>query len=199
MVSAKTKRKPKRAASGRVSRTGQPSRSHLTVAELARFQEALLAKRGELLGDMEVIDDGTAADETSIADSLDNSRDRNARDDAFGLLEREWALLGEINAALARIEGGTYGICLGTGHPIHKARLVSCPWVRYGIEYAKSLESRRYVPSPESAFAASGGEHPLALATRPTLRLRKKLGASHEPVDLTVVVPVRRAAEGGQE
>ena len=56
------------------------------------------------------------------------------------LLESERAMLAEIDEALERIENRTYGICLGTGQPISKARLQARPWAKYCIEYAHMLE-----------------------------------------------------------
>jgi len=58
----------------------------------------------------------------------------------LGLIESERQILREIDEALARIENGTYGICLATGRPISKARLKAKPWAKYCIEYAKRLE-----------------------------------------------------------
>lgn len=39
--------------------------------------------------------------------------------------------LDEVQAALKRIEEGTYGICEKTGKPIDKARLLAVPEARY--------------------------------------------------------------------
>lgn len=49
--------------------------------------------------------------------------------------ERE--LLGEIDAALTRIDDGTYGVCEETGEPIGLARLEAKPWARLCIEAAR--------------------------------------------------------------
>lgn len=59
------------------------------------------------------------------------------------LLDHERETLREINAALQRIDDGTYGICEGTGHPISKARLKASPWTRYSYEYMLALEQGR--------------------------------------------------------
>jgi hypothetical protein len=49
-------------------------------------------------------------------------------------------MLREINEALERIDAGTFGICLGTGQAIGKARLMARPWAKYCIEYARLIE-----------------------------------------------------------
>ena len=51
--------------------------------------------------------------------------------------------LREIDEATQRIIDGTYGICLGTGKPIKKRRLMAIPWAKYSIEYAKQMEQGR--------------------------------------------------------
>jgi len=58
----------------------------------------------------------------------------------LGLLESEQALLREIDEQLVRIEEKTYGICMGTGQPIPKARLRAKPWAKYTVEFTRMLE-----------------------------------------------------------
>lgn len=47
------------------------------------------------------------------------------------LLARERDPLGEINAAIRRIEEGHYGVCEHTGRPIDASRLRALPWTRH--------------------------------------------------------------------
>ena len=56
------------------------------------------------------------------------------------LAEAERRRLREIDAALARIEDRTYGVCQMTDKPIPKARLNAKPWARYTIEAAREIE-----------------------------------------------------------
>lgn len=53
----------------------------------------------------------------------------------------------EIEAALARIERGVYGICEETDEPIEVERLRALPWTRLSIEGAEIREAlqRRFV------------------------------------------------------
>ena len=53
-------------------------------------------------------------------------------------------LIREIDAALARIDNGTYGFCELTGKPIKPERLEELPWARYSIEAARERERRPY-------------------------------------------------------
>ena len=51
-----------------------------------------------------------------------------------GLEEGAQQTLTEIDAALKRIEDGTYGTCEVCGKPISAERLAAIPWVRLCID-----------------------------------------------------------------
>jgi DnaK suppressor protein len=59
---------------------------------------------------------------------------------SFSLRDRELARLREIDAALYRIDEGTYGMCEESGEPIEKKRLEKQPWAKYTIYYAEQME-----------------------------------------------------------
>jgi RNA polymerase-binding transcription factor DksA len=58
---------------------------------------------------------------------------------ALGILSRENDALSEVDAAIQRIQDGTYGICHETGEPIPEVRLRIVPWTRFTKE---ALERR---------------------------------------------------------
>lgn len=60
--------------------------------------------------------------------------------------ERLRERLAEIEAALARIETGKFGVCEETEEPIEHDRLLAIPWTRLSIEGAEMRESmnKRY-------------------------------------------------------
>jgi len=62
---------------------------------------------------------------------------------SFELRERDLRRLREIDAALAKIEDGTYGICEDTEEPIGKKRLEKMPWTRLSIQAAEQEERER--------------------------------------------------------
>jgi len=91
---------------------------------LLRGREEMLRRRGdhregeeELFGVREP-DPGDAAAAAGGAIPLDS------------LSEGEQARVGEIEAALARIDDGTYGVCEQCGEPIGARRLDAVPWAR---------------------------------------------------------------------
>jgi len=60
--------------------------------------------------------------------------------------------LREIDEAMERIKDGTYGICLGTGKPINKRRLMAIPWAKYSIEYARLVEQELESLRPQAEY-----------------------------------------------
>lgn len=130
----------------------------LTRAQLKEMRQALLAKRRAILGDMSTMEaealgiarHGAAGDLSNVpTHPADIGTDNYEQEFTLGLLESERILLMEIDEALERIDNGTYGICLGTGKPINKARLEARPWAKYCIEYARLLEKGLIRPGEE--------------------------------------------------
>ena len=73
-----------------------------------------------------------------MADAATDSFDRDL---VLGLVSFEQEGLYEIDAALKRIEDGTYGICELTGKRIPWKRLEAIPWTRFSIEAENRLEA----------------------------------------------------------
>ena len=129
----------------------------LSKAELKKVRAMLLAKRHDLLGDMIAMEaeahrsrDANSGDLSSMPTHLaDLGTDNFEQEFTLGLLESERALLTEIDQALERIENRTYGICLGTGEPINKPRLMARPWAKYSIEYARLIEKGLAEPAED--------------------------------------------------
>lgn len=130
----------------------QTPKPRLSAAELEHFQQLLLDKRRELLGNVSKIE-GEALRQSRLDASGDLSSmpihmadlgtDNFEQEFSLDLMDSERRLLIEMEDALHRIETGTFGICEGTGKPISKARLEAQPWARYSVEYAKMVENRR--------------------------------------------------------
>ena len=70
------------------------------------------------------------------AETADRSRD-------VGELEDWAAELSEIEAALRRLDDGTYGLCEVCGKPIPDERLEANPTARFDIEHQRAAESGR--------------------------------------------------------
>lgn len=62
---------------------------------------------------------------------------------SLGLASKDREVLQKIDAALKRIEDGTYGFCLATKKPISQARLKAIPYAEYCLEYQEELDKKR--------------------------------------------------------
>ncbi len=117
----------------------------ITKADIETFKTLLLEKYNEIMDNVSSMEKDTLqkaqTDLSKVPIHLgDAGSDTFETDNTLGIVDSERKLLEEIDQALERIEQGTYGICLGSGKPIGKARLVAIPWAKYCIEYATSLE-----------------------------------------------------------
>jgi DnaK suppressor protein len=120
----------------------------LLTKELEHFRDLLLEKRREIVGDMssmerEALRSGGGGLSSLPVHMADMGTDNYEQEFTLGLVEKDRNLLREINAALAKIQNGTYGLCEGTGKPINKVRLEAQPWARLSIEHARQMERQR--------------------------------------------------------
>lgn len=93
--------------------------------EIDRFREILTARQTDLAPQLRNRD-GIAIEKTS--DALDQVHLAMERELVTRNLERESKVLGDVRAALARIEEGSYGTCLDCGEEIGLKRLKAVPW-----------------------------------------------------------------------
>jgi len=70
----------------------------------------------------------------------DNASDTFEREKDLSILEGLEHELAEIEAALERIENGTYGIDESTGEPIEPERLEAMPTARTNVEHPRAEE-----------------------------------------------------------
>ena len=120
----------------------------LTKRDLETFHRLLLAKRAEILGDVESME--TDARGKNAGGNLSNmpvhmadvGSDNYEQEFTLGLVESERKLLREIDDSLQRIKDGIYGVCLERGIPIARPRLEAKPWAKYCIEVARERERR---------------------------------------------------------
>ncbi len=114
--------------------------------DLEHFKEKLLAARAEVLSRVRKTEsygrDSDTADETM--DPLDQAASTYTKEFLFSLSSVDRKVLQEIEAALKRIEEGTYGICLHSGEPIDKKRLEAVPWAKLSVKAQEREERRRF-------------------------------------------------------
>ena len=68
----------------------------------------------------------------------------------FALSDGERKQLLLIDAALQRLEDGTYGFCLHSGEPIAYPRLQAVPWARYTVDVQEKIEKGLLEPEEEA-------------------------------------------------
>jgi DnaK suppressor protein len=103
-----------------------------STPSLSLYRERLLQERTQLLQRIAEQRGGCVSRADMAADHFDNSfqsraQIRTERQTEFAINEHETAELGDIDAALERIDAGTYGQCTDCGVAIAPARLEAYP------------------------------------------------------------------------
>lgn len=93
-------------------------------------------ERKELQDQLSEIGFGGDGGLTYDANFADSSQVTAERGEASALAASLQETLDEVNAALAKMDEGSYGICEGCGQPIAPARLEAMPATRFCIECA---------------------------------------------------------------
>jgi DnaK suppressor protein len=105
-----------------------------------KYKRVLEAKRKELLSgssDLEEIAIENAAEE------FDRLQQQLNREVAIRNLDRQSTLLKSVQAALARMEDGSFGICLRCDEPIPEKRLDALPWAAYCVPCQERIDAQR--------------------------------------------------------
>ncbi|WP_300037277.1 TraR/DksA family transcriptional regulator [uncultured Roseobacter sp.] len=90
-----------------------------------RQKAILLSRRRELVGHL--VEVGQALDETPTRDLEDFATERQGDEVLEALGQAELDEVTRIDAALGRVNDGTYGLCLNCAEPISDARLDVLP------------------------------------------------------------------------
>ena len=106
------------------------------VEERERVQEAIDYLHEENKGSLEDETQEIQSD-NHLADDATSTYDREL--DAT-LEDNEERMLDAIDAALKRIEDGTYGVCANCGEPIPAERLEAVPWATTCIDCKRKEE-----------------------------------------------------------
>jgi DnaK suppressor protein len=117
--------------------------------DVGRMREELLEKRRRVAHALDYLhkeNPGSIEDETEestpdynhLAETASVTLDREID---YTLEEIDEQVLGAIDEALARIESGTYGLCVNCGRPINEERLRAIAWATLCID-CKRLEER---------------------------------------------------------
>jgi DnaK suppressor protein len=116
----------------------------MSTIELDEFRRLLEVEQARLIKTVKFLHDenpgsledelgeiGLGHDDNHLGDTASETYDRELDQ---GLEEGVQQTLGEIEAALRRIDEGTYGTCLMCGKPIAEQRLRALPWAQLCID-----------------------------------------------------------------
>ena len=119
----------------------------MSTIDTAHFHELLLDERGRVEHAINGLRDGHPGSMEDEAEEVNGNLDTNdlgdtasitlGREIDYTLGEHSQSVLGEIDAALARIEAGTYGTCTNCGNEISVGRLEAYPWASLCIDCAR--------------------------------------------------------------
>jgi len=124
----------------------------MNKAELNAHRQQLLALRDRLTGDVAHLSeeafrksDGEAGGNLSHMPihMADLGTDNFEQENTLNLLANEEQILGEIAAALDRLDNGTFGRCEECqGEIMPRARLKELPYTRYCVDCARKFDQR---------------------------------------------------------
>ena len=109
------------------------------------FRRKLRDWKEELIRDSELTLTAMQADTDSHPDLVDRASSEGDRAIELRARDRQRKLVSKIDAALRRIEEGTYGYCEETGEPISLARLDARPIATLSIEAQERHERREKI------------------------------------------------------
>ena len=110
--------------------------------DMQKFKKTLEEKRSDL---MEVVKTKKERDliDNEIGDEIDSAAQNSEKEMMFELTDNEKVMLDAIEAALRRIEKGSFGTCESCGGKITDQRINALPWVRYCISCQSKAEKPR--------------------------------------------------------
>ena len=112
-----------------------------TEVQLCKLQ--LVEKKKEILNRLTRLKDDFRSLDKGV-DEVDQSMNNLAENQFLIRNSQLRHIVSEIEAALARIQFGTFGMCEETNEEIEVGRLKSIPWTRLSIEGAEIRESLQH-------------------------------------------------------
>lgn len=109
------------------------------------FRKKLLAWKSEILREAKETLEALASDNANQADAADRASSETDRAIELRARDRQRKLISKIDAAIERIDDGTYGYCEETGEPISLKRLDARPIATLSLEAQERHERREKV------------------------------------------------------
>ncbi|WP_026358826.1 RNA polymerase-binding protein DksA [Aureimonas ureilytica] len=109
------------------------------------FRRKLLAWKTEILREAKETLEALATENANQADAADRASSETDRSIELRARDRQRKLIAKIDAAIERIDDGTYGYCEETGEPISLKRLDARPIATMTLEAQERHERREKV------------------------------------------------------
>ncbi len=119
------------------------------MVDRAKFRRLLLSEKSRLAERIEAFGRkgldrplSESISELSLYDNhpADIATETFEREKDFGLREDQMTTMDMVEAALKRLDHGTYGTCGRCGRPIPEARLEAVPWTEFCVRCEEALE-----------------------------------------------------------
>ncbi len=148
---SKSKAAPKKAGGTSAGRAKELA--WLTTAKIKEIRKSLSMMRDDMLKTVrkQQVEEGV-----DNGDSVDQASQSIEKELLFELSDNERTTLDRIDAAIRKIDNGTYGLCEATQKPIGRRRLEAIPYCRYSIEYQNQLEHKETEAEPGPDFSTIG-------------------------------------------
>jgi len=117
----------------------------MNTRQRAYFRSKLTAWKTDILREARETLDHLAEESANHPDLADRASSETDRAIELRARDRQRKLISKIDAALSRIEDGTYGYCEETGEPISLKRLDARPIATLSIEAQERHERREKV------------------------------------------------------
>lgn len=110
--------------------------------QVEKYRKLLEEKRAALLTRVKAARTSEQEGNSELAPDLgDRAISTMNRDLSYQLTTGERDILRRIDAALDRIESGTYGECVNCNEKVQQGRLVAVPWARHCIDCQELQDS----------------------------------------------------------
>jgi len=115
----------------------------IDITEIERFERILKIRLNETLKSIDRLGDETRSiNSDSPKDAGDRCIMSVSKESLFHQSGERRVMVRTIEAALARIQRGTFGSCMACGDVINARRLEALPWTRYCLRCQKGFEQR---------------------------------------------------------
>lgn len=111
----------------------------MKISTIQQYKDQLLSLREQVRN--EIRDSLEALPEEVVPIGEHDRQPSEGLDKELALEHTEQAIYREINAALERMDAGTFGRCLGCGATISKARLNAIPYAAYCLKCERNVEA----------------------------------------------------------